>query len=106
MFIFKCAENKEHISKFIVSFEEVHAAAKFFTHFNIPTFMPIPEFLAVCKSNENNMDKIHDMVHMLMDDLVTAYDNKHEVLIDGSFDQIIVELRQKQIECKQGSKHG
>ena len=100
---FKCVEDPKHVEEANITQKDILDVLGFFTHFDIPT-----------KWNKKSLKKAmegstvatrHDVAHMVMDDLVTAFKKKNEVLQDPLFKPLMIELEKVQAKCKAGKSH-
>lgn len=105
-FGFKCAENPEHVKEANLTQQDVLDALNFFVHFNLELDFSAEEYEAEAEKRKNDPASLHDLAHQLTDNIVRIYDTqKDTALHDEMFTNIIVELRQKQEECRGGHKH-
>ena len=102
--IFKCAEDPDHVKKVNITKDDVMSVFDFIDLFKVPTTWSRKE---VDETLGDGKDKAlnHNVVHMIMDDLVTAWKSGHPAMMDDMFVGIWEEMAKKQEECRNGHKH-
>lgn len=103
--VFACAESAEHVKEANIKYQDIVDSLQFYIHFNVPTDKAPSWYIKQALIFKDNSNKLHDLAHQLIDNLVIQYDMGHPVLTDTLFTEVIKELREKQKQCRGGHKH-
>src|SRR5271165_1428932 len=101
---FKCAENEEHVKQVNITDKDAFAVFDFLEHFDVPCSFTRETLLEACAKCETSADR-HNLVHELLDDVVTAKKNGNEVVNDPLFIAVMEALVEAQDKCRNGEDH-
>lgn len=94
---FKCVESKEHVAQTNVTREWLHQVMDYYhIRHKIPMPYSLIRMQADCYQDMTDSE-LHDVGHMIIDELITQYDNGHY----GAF----VALNPKQVEGLRAQQH-
>lgn len=97
MFVFKCAESKEHVEETNIHSSDIENITNFFDHYNIPYTLP-DDFNQIITSADKH--KLHDLAHYLLEQGLLSEDLLRKAL--KPFDYVVDNMKEKQRKCRDG----
>ena len=99
MYKFVCAESEDHVKKVNPTPEMVIDMLTAFKHMDIGVSLS-PEQLERAKSKDISINERHDFLHMLLDDMIVAFEQGNKELNCPTMTTIMEEVKMKQKECR------
>ncbi len=105
--LFKCAEDANHVETANITYLDVHSCIDFLNYLDAPLDLPIEEYVRLAEFNKSNKNKLHDIAHQLIGNLIALWDANNPKLKDDFIinSNVIEQLRVKNAQCKIGHKH-